>query len=82
MFDMKYSNSHIARKYSKARDYVEVNFAAVKEMHQQVGNLQLDENGIAQGGLLVRHLVLPGALAGAEAVAAFLVNDISTNAYL
>ncbi len=59
MPDMKYSNSHIVRKYCKARDYVEVNFTAVKEMHQQLGDLQLDENGengIAQRSLLVRHL--------------------------
>jgi len=82
MPDMKYGNSHIARKYCKARDYVEVNFAAVKEMHQQVVDLQLDGNGIAQRGLLVRHLVLPSELAGTEATVAFLANDISTNTYL
>ncbi len=56
MPNMKYGNLHIARKYCKARDYVEVNFAVVKEMQQQVGDLQLDENGIAQRDLLVRHL--------------------------
>lgn len=82
MPDMKYGSSRIARKYSKVRDYVEVNFAAVKEMHRQVGDLQLDKNGIAQRGLLVRHLVLPGELAGTEVVVAFLANDISTNTYL
>ena len=82
MPDMKYGDSRIARKYSKVRDYVEVNFAAVKEMHRQVGDLQLDEQGIAQRGLLVRHLLLPGELAGTEAVLAFLANDISSNTYL
>jgi len=82
MPDMKYGDSRIARKYSKVRDYVEVNFAAVKEMHRQVGDLQLDEKGIAQRGLLVRHLVLPGELTGTEAIMAFLANNISTNTYL
>lgn len=82
MPDMKYGDSRIARKYSKVRDYVEMNFAAVKEMHRQVGDLQLDAQGIAQRGLLVRHLVLPGEIAGTEAVMAFLANDISTNTYL
>lgn len=82
MPDMKYGDSRIARQYSKVRDYVEVNFAAVKEMHRQVGDLQLDDEGIAQRGLLVRHLVLPGGLAGTKAVMAFLANDISTNTYL
>ena len=82
MPDMKYGDSRIARKYSKVRDYVEVNFAAVKEMHRQVGDLQLDDKGIAQRGLLVRHLLLPGELAGTEAVLAFLANEISSNTYL
>ncbi len=82
MPDMKYGDSAIARKYSKVRDYVEVNFAAVREMHRQVGDLQLDDNGIARRGLLVRHLVLPGGLAGTDEVLAFLAREISTNTYL
>lgn len=82
MPDMKYGDSTMARKYSKVRNYVEVNFSAVKEMHRQVGDLRLDERGIAQRGLLVRHLVLPGHLAGTEAVLAFLAKEISTNTYL
>ncbi len=82
MPDMKYGDSRIARQYSRIRNYVEVNFAAVKEMHRQVGDLQLDEQGIARRGLLVRHLVLPGYLAGTDAVMAFLAREISTNTYL
>ena len=79
MPDMKYGDSAQAHKYSHVRDYVETNFAAVREMHRQVGDLQLDEQGIAQCGLLVRHLVLPGNIAGTEAVLAVLANEISTN---
>jgi len=82
MPDMKYSDSKLARRYSKVRNYVEVNFAAVKEMHRQVGDLQLDANGIAQRGLLVRHLVLPANIAGTDKVLAFLAEEISTNTYL
>lgn len=82
MPDMKYGDSGIARQYSRIRDYVEVNFAAVKEMHRQVGDLKLDEKGIAQRGLLVRHLVLPDNLAGSKAVIAFLAEEISKNTYL
>jgi putative pyruvate formate lyase activating enzyme len=59
------------------RSYVEVNQAAVREMYRQVGNLVLDEHGIARGGLLVRHLVLPGGLAGTEQVLGFLSRDLS-----
>ena len=82
MPDMKYGDSRLARQYSKVRNYVEVNFAAVKEMHRQVGDLHLDTNGIAQRGLLVRHLVLPANIAGTDKVLAFLSEEISTNTYL
>jgi putative pyruvate formate lyase activating enzyme len=82
MPDMKYGDSRIARTYSKVRNYVAVNQAAVKEMHRQVGDLVLDEHGIAQHGLLVRHLVLPEGLAGTRSVLAFLAREISPNTYL
>ena len=75
--DMRYSDDHIAMLYSRAPHYVEVNRAAVREMYQQVGNLVLDEHGMAKQGLIVRHLVLPGRLAGTEGVMKFLSEEIS-----
>jgi putative pyruvate formate lyase activating enzyme len=82
MPDMKYSDPEIAWRYSKVKDYPAVNRAAVKEMHRQVGDLVLDERGIAVRGLLVRHLVLPNRLAGTEEVVKFLAEEISPNTYL
>jgi len=82
MPDMKYGDSSIARKFSKVRDYVKVNFAAVREMQRQVGTLQLDKQGIARRGLLVRHLVLPGHIAATEAVLAFLAGEVSKDTYI
>jgi putative pyruvate formate lyase activating enzyme len=82
MPDMKYSNAKIAEQLSGIKDYPRVNKAAIKEMHRQVGDLQLDEQGIAQRGLLVRHLVLPNRLAGTEEIVAFLAHEVSTNTYL
>jgi len=82
MPDMKYGDAALARRYSKVRNYVEANRAAVKEMHRQVGDLVLDEHGIARRGLLVRHLVLPRDIAGTEQVLAFLAGEISPNTYL
>jgi len=70
--DLKYADREIARRYSKVKNYPEVAMAAIKEMHRQVGDLILDERGIAIRGLLVRHLVLPNGLAGTEKVAEFL----------
>jgi putative pyruvate formate lyase activating enzyme len=82
MPDMKYGDSSIARNYSKVRNYVEINQAAVKEMHRQVGDLDLDEKGLARRGLLVRHLVLPENLAGTEKVLDFIAHEISRDTYL
>jgi len=82
MPDMKYADSVIAHRYSHVRDYWDVNRAAVKAMHRQVGDLVLDDQGIAQRGLLVRHLVLPGDLAGTEQVVEFLAREISPATYL
>ena len=82
MPDMKYSDAKIAEELSGIKDYPKINKAAVKEMHRQVGDLQLDKQGVARRGLLVRHLVLPNGLAGTEAVVKFLAREVSTNTYL
>lgn len=82
MPDMKYDDPLIARRHSKIGNYPEVNRAAVREMHRQVGDLELDSRGIAQRGLLIRHLVLPGGLAGTAEVIRFLAEEISTQTYL
>ncbi len=82
MPDMKYSDEKIAAQLSGIKDYPAINKAAIKEMHRQVGNLQIDERGVAQQGLLMRHLVLPNRLAGTRKVVKFLSQEVSTNTYL
>jgi len=76
MPDMKYSDSAVAEELSTAADYPQVNRAAVKEMHNQVGDLQI-KNGLAARGLLIRHLVLPNNLAGSFEIIDFLAEEIS-----
>ena len=82
MPDMKYADPKLAQRYSKAPDYPARNRAAVREMYRQVGDLQLDENGLAVRGVLVRHLVLPENIAGTEAVVRFLVEEVSPQTYI
>lgn len=82
MPDMKYSSAAAGDKYSGIRSYPAVNRAAVKEMHRQVGDLVIDSGGIAQRGLLVRHLVLPNSLAGTPEVLRFLAEKISRDTYV
>jgi putative pyruvate formate lyase activating enzyme len=76
MPDMKYSDSHAGERLSGAADYPQVNREAVRQMHEQVGDLQTT-NGIATRGLLVRLLILPEDLAGSFATIDFLAEQIS-----
>jgi putative pyruvate formate lyase activating enzyme len=82
MPDMKYGGEETARLYSGVSDYPGVNQDAVKEMHRQVGDLEVDGHGVAVRGLLVRHLVLPGGLAGTRHIAKFLVREVSPHTYI
>ncbi len=82
MPDMKYSDVTVASRLSDAHDYPEINRAAVQEMYRQVGDLRFDEQGLAERGLLVRHLVLPHDLAGTRATAEFLATSVSTSTYI
>jgi putative pyruvate formate lyase activating enzyme len=82
MPDFKFWDPKVAAQLCQAPDYPEIARAAFKEMHRQVGDLELDEAGIARRGLLVRHLVLPDGLAGTKEVMAFLAQEISPHTYV
>jgi len=81
MPDAKYSDGRVAARLSGAEDYPQRMQAAIAEMHRQVGDLQIDERGLAQRGLLVRHLVLPNNLAGTADIMQFLAN-LSPDTYV
>ena len=82
MPDFKYGSNESAKKLSAAPDYVEITKVAIKEMHKQVGDLKMDKRGIAERGLLIRHLVLPEGLAGTWEVMKFIATEISKNTYI
>jgi len=82
MPDFKFWSPEISEAACKAKDYPEIARNALIEMHRQVGDLVLDEYGIAMRGLLIRHLVLPKGLAGTREIMKFIANDISTNSYV
>jgi putative pyruvate formate lyase activating enzyme len=82
MPDAKYGTDAAAKKYSDAPDYTKIMKAAILEMHRQVGPLEVDEDGVAVRGLLVRHLVLPENLAGTAEVVRFLAEEVSPETYL
>jgi putative pyruvate formate lyase activating enzyme len=82
MPDFKYWGSEASKRYSKAEDYPRAVREGLKEMQRQVGDLVLDENGLAKRGLLVRHLVMPGGVAGTREVMRFLAREVSPNVYV
>ena len=82
MPDFKFWDAHIADESCHAPDYPDVARKAVVEMHRQVGDLLIDPEGIAQKGLLLRHLVLPDGLAGTREIMRFVVKKVSGNTYV
>jgi putative pyruvate formate lyase activating enzyme len=82
MPDVKYGSNEGGGRLSAAPDYWDVVREAVREMHRQVGDLDLDGTGVARGGLLVRHLVMPQGIACTEKVCEFLANEISLDTYI
>ncbi|MEJ2193621.1 MAG: radical SAM protein [Ignavibacteriaceae bacterium] len=82
MPDIKYSVDENALKFSGIQNYWEVVTDTIKEMHRQVGDLKISRRGIAQRGLLIRHLVLPGDTAGSKKIIDFVAEEISTDSFL
>ncbi len=70
--DIKYLSNDLAGRYSSAGDYADIIPGALREMLEQVGHLEMDDAGIAHRGLLVRHLVLPGAVENSRRCLALL----------
>lgn len=77
MPDFKYGTDEAGERYSGVREYARWCRLALREMHRQVGDLRLDNRGVAVGGLLVRHLVLPRGAAVSAAALEFLAREIS-----
>jgi len=82
MPDFKFWRPDLSQRACGAPDYPDVARKALIEMHRQVGDLVIDEEGIARHGLLVRHLVLPGGVADTDKVMAFIASCISPNTYV
>ena len=82
MPDFKFWDARWSERYCRAPDYREVAVEAIQEMHRQVGDLVVDDRGVALKGLLVRHLVMPNHVADTEKIVAFLAEKISPNTYV
>ncbi|MGQ9775996.1 MAG: radical SAM protein [Thermodesulfobacteriota bacterium] len=82
MPDIKFMDEKFSERYSRASDYPKVIKEVLKEMYRQVGDLRINPNGIAERGLLIRHLVMPNGVASTEAVLRFIAEEISVHSYV
>jgi putative pyruvate formate lyase activating enzyme len=82
MPDAKYMGEEYSKQFSNAPDYPDVLRKVLKEMHCQVGDLTINSNGIAERGLLIRHLVMPQGVASSEAILKFIAEEISVHSYV
>lgn len=82
MPDFKYGDLSVGHRLSRVDDYTDIAGKAIIEMHRQVGDLNINPQGIAVQGLIIRHLVLPGNLAGTEKVMKFIADEISPYSYI
>lgn len=81
MPDFKFSKNDLAKELSRTPNYADITKKAIKEMHKQVGDLQI-ENGLATKGLIIRHLVLPNHLDNTRKVLSYIAEDLSKDTYL
>jgi putative pyruvate formate lyase activating enzyme len=82
MPDFKFWDPEMARRYLRAPDYPEAARRAIKAMHAQVGDLVCDETGVAQRGVLLRHLVMPGGVAGTREIFQWLAREVSRDTFV
>ena len=82
MPDFKYWSPELSKKYLKAKDYPEAAQRVIREMHRQVGDLVVDENGLAKRGVLIRHLVMPDSDSDARQIMHFLNHEVSPHTYV
>lgn len=82
MPDFKFADADVAERLSSAPGYPTVARAAIREMHRQVGDLAVDEDGVARRGLILRHLVMPGRLSDTREIMRFAAREVSSDTYV
>jgi len=82
MPDFKFWDAEMARRYVRAPNYPEIARRTIKEMHRQAGSLILDEHGLALRGLIVRHLIMPGEIAGTREILNWIAQELGPDTYV
>jgi putative pyruvate formate lyase activating enzyme len=82
MPDFKYWSSDLSAKYLKAADYPDAARTVIRAMHDQVGQLVFDDDGLAWRGLLIRHLVMPGGLDDTRQILEWIARELGPDTYV
>ena len=80
--DFKYYFNELGKKYSNVENYFEIVTEAIKEMYRQVGSPELNEKGIMQKGLMIRHLILPNQIENSKQVLKWIKENLDNNIYV
>lgn len=80
--DLKYYDNELGKKYSKVNNYFEIATESIKEMYRQVGSPKLNEKGIMQKGLMIRHLILPNNIENSKQILKWIKENIDNNVYV
>lgn len=80
--DLKYADNDLAKRYSKVDRYFEIATEAIKEMYRQVGSPKLNEKGVMQKGLIIRHLVLPNYMDNSKKVLKWIKENVDNEVYV
>ena len=82
MPDIKFLDIEASRNYMDAPDYPEIVKETLKQMHEQVGDLKINKQGLAVKGLIIRHLIMPGMVEDTKKIIDFVAREISPNSYI
>ena len=80
--DLKYVDNALSKKYSKVDNYFEIAIKAIKEMYRQVGQPILNENGIMQKGLMIRHLILPNQVENSKQILKWIKENMDDHVFV
>ena len=80
--DLKYFDNELGKKYSKVENYFDIATKSIKEMYRQVGSPKINEKGIMQKGLMIRHLILPNNIKNSKNILKWIKENIDNNVYV
>lgn len=80
--DLKYAENDLGKKYSKVENYFEIASSAIKEMYNQVGKIEFDEEGLIKKGLIIRHLILPNHIENSKKVLSWINSNLPKDIFV